>query len=151
MLPIHILVAISIVHWVADFIVQDHEDAVNKWQKTRSLTNHAFTYTITMFMGMCIALSVFIAVPAFGYKVAPPVGVMAIFVLVWSLLNGVLHWVTDYFTSKHVHRLFQAAPFRRTKYKDAFIVVGLDQVIHLLTLTITWLILPVDQLVTGYH
>lgn len=149
MLPIQIIIAIQTVHWVADFIVQGHKDAEDKWKDKKKLTNHVFTYTITLTFGMWLACGIIKVIPL-GHEVATPISVLVIFVLVWALLNGVLHWVTDYITSKQVHRLKEEAPFKQTKYKDMMILIGLDQLIHTTTLLISWHLIPVEYLVKGY-
>jgi hypothetical protein len=52
-------------------------------------------------------------------------------------INGVLHWITDYFTSRLNAHLWQA---KRTK--AFWIGIGADQLIHTTTLLLTahWLL-----------
>jgi len=51
----------------------------------------------------------------------------------WAVCNGVAHLVTDYFTSRATSRLFAAKEIHW-----AFAVIGLDQLVHTLTLLGTW-------------
>ncbi len=150
MISVYILIAILITHLIGDFVVQGHIQAAEKWHDNVKLTNHVISYTITLMMGVWLSFGIAIAFPWLGYKVAEPVTTTVVIVCVWAIINGVLHWITDYITSKHVHRLKEAGPFRRTKYKDMMIVIGLDQVIHIIILVLTWRYLPMQELVSSY-
>ena len=101
------LVSFSIlllVHYIADFWAQTHWQATNKSKSNYALSRHVFVYSL--------------------------------FLLPWglgfALLNGVLHIVTDYFTSRISSKYFQ-----KGDYKKGFATVGLDQLIHSYCLIIT--------------
>ncbi len=103
---------VAILHWFADFYCQTDRMALAKHSSNKWLTIHVATYTVLLLM--CTLVNV----------------------PLWCLLNGALHWVTDYFTSRWTSRLWKAE--RRHAF---FVVIGLDQLIHLCTLTLTawWL------------
>jgi hypothetical protein len=58
------------------------------------------------------------------------------FVPVFVILNAVLHWLTDWITSRA-----SSALWKDGKVHDFFVVIGADQLIHYLTLfgTFVWL------------
>jgi len=59
-----------------------------------------------------------------------------IFGWMFALINGVAHAITDYFTSRWTSALWQKG--ERHKF---FVVIGLDQAIHMSTLILTYYIL----------
>lgn len=103
------------VHWVADFVCQTHWQSINKSKSNEALGRHVATYTLVLAGG-----SIFIL----GYYAAA-----------FALVNGVLHFVTDYFTSRWASRLYA-----KQDWHNFFVVIGLDQLIHHMTLAATlWL------------
>jgi hypothetical protein len=54
----------------------------------------------------------------------------------YAIANGVLHFVTDYFTSRQTSRLYSEG-----KIHEFFVVVGFDQAIHLTCLAVTFVIM----------
>lgn len=105
------LVTILFGHWAADFLLQTETMALNKSHSLKWLAIHVLVYTAAL-------------------------GLFALLLLQWedalmfAGMNGMLHGVTDFFTSK-----LTAA------YKDNrrifFLIIGLDQFIHSATLLIT--------------
>lgn len=63
---------------------------------------------------------------AFGYVWGPEM-------FLWTFVT---HFVTDYFTSRWTTNLF-----KRGERHDFFVIIGLDQLIHATTLTLTYLAL----------
>lgn len=100
----YLLIAVLIVHWVADFILQTDRQALNKSKSNKWLTCHIATYTSVMAV-------------AFGFK--------------FGLVNGLLHWITDYGTSRA-----SSIYWARGQRKNFFIVIGLDQLMHTIFLII---------------
>jgi len=102
------------IHFIADFMLQTHEDATNKWHSLRHLWNHVSTYSIVTGI-------------AWGFTVGLDWH--------WSIVSLSIgaafatHFVTDYFTSKWSHHFFAKEDFH-----NGFVIVGLDQLIHLATL-----------------
>ncbi|MEM6361742.1 MAG: DUF3307 domain-containing protein [Bacteroidota bacterium] len=97
-------------HWIGDFGLQTSNMALNKSKSLKWLLLHVLTYT-----GVLLAFSAFlISLEDLIFFVA---------------VNGLLHGITDFFTSKLADR-----------YKDIprrfFPILGLDQLLH--TLTLYW-------------
>lgn len=97
------------IHTIADFVFQTDTMARKKSSSNVWLTLHIITYTIPWLV--------------FGW--------------IFALVNAVLHWGTDYVTSR-----MSSSLHKQGKTKAFFIVIGLDQAIHLTTLFVTyfWLI-----------
>jgi len=109
-------VALLAVHWVADFALQTHWQASNKSKRLDALAKHVTSYTATL-----AVTSVFL----FGIGGIP-----------FAAVNGLLHFGTDYFTSRWSSRLYA-----KQDWHNFFVVIGFDQLIHQATLATTmWLI-----------
>jgi hypothetical protein len=108
-----ILVALAI-HWVFDFVLQSNWMATNKSKSNVALGAHVGIYTC----GMAL-----LAVTILGPTAAA----------IWfTLINGGLHFITDYCTSRVTSHLWQ-----KTDVHNFFVVVGFDQLIHATTLIVT--------------
>ena len=106
-----------ITHWVGDFVFQTHWQAVNKSKNLEALIGHVLIYMLTLLVGVGLILPVPQA-------------------LVFMMVNGLLHFFTDYCTSKWSAMLWQKGDVH-----NFFVVVGLDQLIHQITLILTfWVI-----------
>lgn len=145
MIPVVVLIVITLVHFVSDFVLQTHEQASTKWNKVDALGQHVASYSLGITFGTGFLLWFISLVPIFHFQVAPPMRVTMFTLLVWGGINGVLHFITDYFTSKWVHRQYLVAPFKRTKFHDMFVLIGFDQFIHVATLIITWRYVPIPH------
>lgn len=104
--------ALLAVHWFADFVLQTHWQAQNKSKRIDALARHVAVYTLAL----AVASSPFI-----GALWAP-----------FVIVNGVLHFVTDFFTSRWSARLYA-----KQDRHNFFVVIGLDQLIHQATLAVT--------------
>jgi|SRR6516165_5038497 hypothetical protein len=117
--PLQLIVLLA-VHWLADFVFQSHWMSVNKSKRLDALTLHIITYTAVLLLGSALVFGV--------YQIVP----LAVFVGV----NGVLHFATDFVTSRITSRLWQ-----QQREHLFFVTVGFDQLIHQVTLIATrWLI-----------
>ena len=136
-------------HWIADFCLQTRWQASNKSKNNEALFNHVGVYTTVL--GAATFFFPILTDQAYIFFVA---------------LNGVLHFATDYVTSRMTSPLFMAQFDRvdivvpppltgpvekRTEARvmmkntfdlhNFFVVVGLDQLIHQITLAATlWLV-----------
>ncbi len=103
---------ILLAHWTGDYAFQTSKMAVGKSQHIKWLAFHVLVYTLVL----CV-FSIFL----FSIKLA----------IFYTLLNGVLHGITDFFTSK------LAAKYNQTP-RIFFPVLGMDQLIHTITLYLTY-------------
>ncbi len=99
-------------HWIGDYAFQTSKMATAKSQHIKWLAIHVMVYTAVL----CV-FSIFI----FSIKLA----------LLYTLINGVLHGITDFFTSR------LAARYNETP-RIFFPILGMDQFIHTITLYLTY-------------
>ena len=114
-----VFVAVLVVHWFADFVLQTHWQAINKSKSNAALLRHVAVYTAVLAATTC---PLFLVWPWPGHAVS------------WLLfvgLNGFLHFDTKYLTSRWSARLYARGDV------NFFVVVGLDQLIHQVTLAVT--------------
>jgi membrane-bound metal-dependent hydrolase YbcI (DUF457 family) len=100
-------------------------DAMAKGKSSDSgvLTEHVLTYSIVL--GLII-----------GSVIAWQFGSLKNAIL-WTWMNSTMHWMTDYITSRQTSRLW-----REQRVHAFFVVIGLDQFVHVTTLVATagWLL-----------
>lgn len=135
-----IALVLIVFHFFADFFFQNDKMATKKSTSNRWLTIHICTYMIVfspfaMYMDYAIN----------GYQFVSFGNVNAFY---WWTLNGCLHWITDYFTSRLSSYLYQKAEknpgesyFNNSWRHWFFCCIGADQVIHYATLFITYKLL----------
>lgn len=113
------------VHWAADFVLQTHWQAANKSKNLEALARHVGTYTAALFLGTAIGV--------LGFTLSWAV-------VAFAAVNGVLHFGTDYYTSR-----WSSALYAKQDWHNFFVVIGLDQLIHQATLAATawWLLWPI--------
>jgi hypothetical protein len=126
-------------HFFADFLCQTDKMAVNKSKSIKWLTIHACTYIIAMCpMGLCLDHSTYGHFIGWGWGVGSS----------WLAMNLILHWITDFFTSKLTSYLYlrgesdPTGTFMGGSFRHWFFsVIGADQVIHAgcLFFTYQWL------------
>lgn len=119
-MEIRIIIGILIVHFIGDFIYQTNTMAVNKSKSIKWLSYHILVYTLVLFLG------------GFLYWTGQSASVILFFIF----LNGAIHWIVDFFTSKITSYLWKSEQIH-----NFFVVIGLDQLIHYSTLFITYYIL----------
>lgn len=95
---------IMLAHFVGDFIAQTDWQAKNKSKNNKALLSHTGIYTLFLL--------------PFGIK--------------YALLNGAIHTIVDYFSSRESSRRYANG-----EVHNFFVVVGLDQYLHFLTLYLT--------------
>jgi hypothetical protein len=110
-----VALAILFTHFVADFVFQTNHQATTKSKSIRSLSAHVATYTVGL-----LALTLILH----RFELSD---------MAWVALNGALHWITDFFTSKLVSRLAT----RENKHWF-FVGIGADQFIHQACLLFTY-------------
>lgn len=100
-------------HWVADFIAQSDWMAKNKSKSWVALSTHILAYTATLLAIISVANP---SIHAWKY----------------ALVNGAAHFVVDAITSRITAKLYAKADIH-----NFFVVIGLDQAIHMATLIAT--------------
>ena len=100
---LNILVLIWL-HFIGDFILQTDSMAINKSKSNKYLSLHCAIYSMPFLY--------------FGWK--------------FALVNGLAHFVTDWFTSRITSKLYNEG-----KRHWFFVVIGLDQSIHMSTLVLS--------------
>ena len=132
-LPISLIVA----HFVGDFLLQSDWMAGNKSKNNLALASHCFVYSVIV-----------------GATIATVFPGMLSFSPAWIAIVFIPHFITDAITSRITSRLwfielekmvvvFENEP-KRTHYASIkptrhwfFVMIGLDQVIHYVTLAYT--------------
>ena len=97
------MIVILIAHFVGDFILQSEWMALNKSKRVLPLLAHGLVYSI--------ALAIILQNP------------------IYAGIQGGLHIVVDFFTSKATRWLWE-----KHETRLFFVVIGLDQLIHQLCL-----------------
>lgn len=121
MITLYTIATILFLHWIFDFHLQNDEMAKGKSTSNRHLTDHVVVYSIGVIL---MGLTNMVYFQNWSY------------VAVFILLNTMLHWFTDWITSRASSSLY-----KDNRIHDFFVVVGADQLIHYLTLfgTFVWL------------
>ncbi len=117
-----LLPIIFVAHYIADFIVQTSWQATNKSSNIGALSSHIFTYTLTL--GFITALGLL----AFGLPLQ--------LAFSYAMLNGVLHFATDFVTSRLSKKAHESG-----NQKQFWMIIGMDQLIHQLCLLVTAVLL----------
>jgi hypothetical protein len=106
--------ALLVSHWIADFVLQTDWQAANKSKNNIALSCHVLVYTACL-----AAVSALLSGPGLLW-------------LIFVVGNGLLHFGTDYCTSRVSARFYA-----KQEWHKFFVVVGFDQVIHQLSLAVT--------------
>lgn len=116
---IYQFLSLLVAHWLADFVFQTHWQSINKSKNNVALFRHVMIYTFI--------IGAFCAIIIFPFDIR---------VTVFVAINGVLHFITDYFTSR-----LNAYLWAKKDVHNFFVSVGFDQLIHQLTLagTMIWI------------
>jgi hypothetical protein len=112
------LVIIFVMHFVAGYFLQSRKISTLKREKTRYLFIHVGLYTLFFIV--------------FSPLILPLTFLQG---LVFSLFNGILHLVIDYYTGRYKNLYFE---------KDKFnfnLTVGVDYALHLSILMISYICL----------
>lgn len=105
---------ILFLHWLGDFVLQTRSMADNKSSSMLALSMHVLAYTSMLLGGLLLLME--------------PTTALVVYVL----LNGSLHFITDFWTSKCTKYLWQ-----QKNVHAFFMMVGFDQLIHSLCLIIS--------------
>jgi hypothetical protein len=119
-------------HWIADFVVQSNQEAINKSSSMYWLLHHTFRYS--MVLGTLMGLgSLYGLIGSLGGPLGP-----IMFIAINFLINFLAHTVTDFFTSRLGKYYWQ-----KEERHNFFIVIGFDQFLHAVVLVLSYAILAV--------
>lgn len=127
-MSIETILGLLSLHFVADFMFQSEEMAINKSKNNLQLTDHVLVYTGIWVIPMLIHCKF--------------IGVSYPLTFAFLGITFVCHWITDYLTSRVV-----AQKFKNQEYYTplpnlgAFTIIGFDQILHYLQIFITYSIL----------
>ncbi len=110
MISLYVLIALVLMHFVADFIFQTDWVA-----KGKSTSNPILFWHVTLY---CIPF-LFISIE-------------------FAVINALLHFITDWFTSRATSYLW-----KKEQRHWFFVVIGLDQAIHMICLFSTFVLLGI--------
>lgn len=136
-----LILQILFAHWVSDFVLQSHWMATNKSRNWLALTAHVGTYTISMILIMMFFMIITVYIntdqSAVGTILSAffPVAI-GYFIVLWAIINGILHFVTDAITSRITTKLWL-----KNDMHNFFVIVGLDQLVHYICLFVTMIAL----------
>lgn len=120
----NIFIFIVLMHWFADFIMQDEEWALGKSKSLKPLFMHTFTYSAIWIIPLIL----------WGFDIRS--------VTLFFFITFICHTITDFFTSKWVSHKFKKQEYGSSiPNTGAFTIIGFDQVLHYLQLIGTWYLL----------
>ena len=128
---LYIIFVVLSLHYIADFICQSHEDATNKSTSNKHLLNHVTNYTLVVYSGLFL----FIILPLAGYDstnyTTSKLGFVKLVILNYLVCFYIFitHFATDYTTSRISSKMW-----KKSKMHEFFNTVGLDQLIHYVSL-----------------
>lgn len=112
------IIIIILIHLIGDFFLQGNKMSKNKANYPLSLIQHVSIYTLSFVVLSPLVLGLTIQQG-----------------LIYSLLNGVLHLIVDWGTSKMKFKFWNNNENKYLKY------VSLDQILHITILIVTYLVL----------
>jgi hypothetical protein len=122
---------IILVHFVADFLLQTEEMAVNKSKDNYALFSHVLTYSTVWLFASCLILGITRPHETTSWYVENSI--------LFFGATFLLHYWTDYFTSRITSKKFANKEYY-AKFPGfgAFAVIGFDQVLHYAQLFYTY-------------
>lgn len=104
------VLAIIIIHFVADFMFQDEKWALGKSKKLSDLFAHTITYSVVWFI---IGVAIFMKKDYLAiYEVVKFNNIVFFKVVAFTIITFLAHTITDYFTSRDVSKKFaEETPF----------------------------------------
>jgi hypothetical protein len=117
---------ILILHWIADYVMQDGEWAVRKSKDFDFLVTHTFVYSVIMSTGVGVLM----------YYNISCIDCLPCTIFIFFIVTFLLHTITDFFTSKKTSREYSKKNFGTTIPRgfDFFVTLGFDQLLHYIQL-----------------
>lgn len=132
MISIYAVIAIVVIHWIADFVLQSHEDAVNKSHSPKHLLRHVAIYFSCWYI---VLLVIAVAGRHFNGPSLEDLG-WTPYMGLFPIITFFFHFITDFFTSK-----LNANLYAKGDTHNFFVSVGFDQVLHYIQLFLTYYLL----------
>lgn len=122
MITFFVVIFVLALHYVADFILQTPWQAENKSKNFEALLGHVLNYSIIMGLGYTFLYPVLFG----AYE--------NLFYFMFSFIGATMyvfytHFFVDLITSRFTRKYFKAG-----NWHMGFVIVGLDQLIHYITL-----------------
>lgn len=137
MLTLTEIFTIIIVHWFADFLMQDEKWALGKSKNWSDLLIHTGFYSYIWFIvGIIILMK-----PEYSYLRGDwnKGELLTRNILIFSIITFIVHTITDYFTSRIVSNKFAKGHYgSNIPNIGAFTIIGIDQVLHYIQLFTTY-------------
>lgn len=131
--------AIFIIHYIADFILQDEKWALGKSKNWNDLLSHTLTYS-----GIWFGVAVLINLITIGGFLGREILFSPEYIMLFTIITFICHTITDYFTSRIVSKMFAENRYGSSIPNwGAFSMIGLDQVFHYIQLFGTYYLLKV--------
>lgn len=131
MLTLTEIFTILIIHWFADFLMQDEKWAKGKSKNWYDLLSHTFTYSCVWFIPIIYLF--------------PENWTTSQYVLnsiLFGSITFISHTITDYFTSRIVSKMFAEGRYGSSIPNiGGFTIIGIDQVLHYIQLFTTYYLL----------
>lgn len=123
-LSLTVILLLCLAHYVADFVFQTDWMAQNKSKTNYPLFVHVCTYSSVLFL--------------FLLPVVPTKDL-----ILFAFLNGILHFIIDYFSSRLSSKLYREGRLGSSTIPNFgfFSIIGLDQLLHYICLFTTYGIL----------
>lgn len=131
MIEIYEVLFLLIIHYISDFIFQDHKWGENKSKNNTFLIKHTITYSMVFFM-LILPLVSFYHPELSNY-------IILIKSIYFSLISFTFHTIIDYITSRVVSYKIRKKQFGTSiPNRGVFSVIGFDQVLHYIQIFITY-------------
>ena len=114
MITFQLFLFILVMHFLADFALQTHEQATGKSTSIKWLTYHVGVYSIIWLLTAWFYFD--------DFRIA----------MIFATITFICHWLTDYITSRIGKPFWDKGDFH-----NGFVVVGFDQILHYIQLYLT--------------
>jgi hypothetical protein len=130
---------IIVIHYIADFIFQDGDWAVNKSKSVKPLLAHTTMYTFVWF----VSIGLICRITSSDVDTAYFTNTQCInLIFLFPPITFIFHTITDYYTSKITSKMYENGNFgSRIPVFGFFSMVGFDQVLHYAQLFLTYYLL----------
>lgn len=123
-MKITVIIAIFIIHWLADFVCQSDKQAKGKSTSILDLLSHTITYSFIWLLLGTIYMSF-----------QPDQYINVVFFV--GITFG-FHTLTDFFTSKLNSKLWKDSVRYSKSPHNFFVGIGFDQMLHYIQLLLTY-------------